>query len=192
MRISIEGNIGTGKSRLLAGLRDNGYFTVQEPVADWQEMLQRFYKNKQRWALSMNLTALLSFLDVPANAPNGGLVVVERSPLSCLEVFARLQKNEGMMSEKEWQLFQDLHTITAWTPDVIIYLLSPATTCLDRVRGRARPGEEDISHDYLSKVHFAHNTMLRYFTEEFHVVDSSQDAPTVLSRVQDILKAYQD
>ena len=191
MRISIEGNIGTGKSRLLSSLQDQGMHVFQEPVDEWQDILQRFYQNKQRWALTMNLTALLSFLTVPETSTNSGPVIVERSPLSCFEVFTRLQKNEGMLSEKEWQLFQDLHSLFAWTPDVVIYLYSPAATCLDRVRQRGRAGESEITLDYLSKVHFAHNTMLRWYTGELHLVDSSQDPPTVLSRVQDILKAYQ-
>lgn len=190
MRISVEGNIGCGKSELLRRLATLGYYVVPEPVVQWQPMLSLFYGAKQRWAMAMNLTALESFQTVPETAPDGGPVICERSPLSCIQVFSRLQRNEGLMTEKEWQLCQDLHDLVSWTPDVIVYLVTPVTTCLNRVHLRNRPGEEGIDFDYMTKLHNAHSFMLRYCKPEYHVVDSSKDAAVVAARVHDIIGAY--
>ena len=185
MRISVEGNIGCGKSRLLADLARD--WRVQcEPVEEWRDILPLFYANRQRWALAMNARALLSFADVPDSEP----VVVERSPLSCKEVFGRMHKNEGVLSEKEWQLLSDLYERVSWVPDVIIYLCCPPATCLERVQRRGRDGEQDVTHDYLAKLQFAHLTMLRWYEGEMHAVDATQDAATVTARVRDILLAY--
>lgn len=186
MRISVEGNIGCGKSSLLAQLSKQ-WSVFEEPVGTWQTILELFYAAPQRWSLAMNLQALASFVRVPEGDQ---LVITERSPLSCKEVFARLATDERNMCEKEWQLFCDIYDKAAWTPDVIIYLSAPVTTVLHRIQQRNRAGEENISQDYITKVQSAHNGMLRKFRGEKHVVDACQSAEDVCSRVTDILEAY--
>ena len=175
----------THNSSLLKSL-SRKWRVFEEPVEDWQPILGLFYTQPHRWCLHMNLQALLSF----TNVPDDGVVISERSPLSCKEVFSRLGKNEGVLSEKEWALFCDIYKSTAWVPDVIIFLASSTSTCLQRIQQRARPGEEPVTHDYLCKVQFAHNVMLRWYGKEVHLVDATQDAAAVLARVEDILDAY--
>jgi len=192
MRISVEGNVGSGKSSLLAHLSEKGWRVHQEPVDEWESILQLFYKNHQRWALTMTSCALYSFCDIPESDINGDPVVVERSPLSCKEVFARLHKNEGVMSEKEWCLLSDLFAYCGWVPDVIIYLVTPTATCLERTRKRGRQSEQHVSHDYLAKIQFAHNTMLRWYDGQIHIVDASQEAEHVHAQVDDLLAAYRE
>lgn len=186
MRISVEGNIGAGKSSLLAKLSQR-WPVYEEPVGAWQTILELFYAAPQRWSLAMNLQALASFTHIP---DTDQVVITERSPTSCKEVFALLARDQGTMCEKEWQLFCDIYDKAAWSPDVIIYLSAPVTTSLHRIQQRARPGEENISQDYITKVQSAHNAMLRRFCGEKHVVDASQPAEAVCSRVTDILNAY--
>lgn len=187
MRISVEGNLGTGKSTLLQEL-GRGWDVYPEPLAEWHALLEAFYADPQRWSLSMNLQALLSFTRVPSS----GIVVTERSPLSCKEVFARLAKNGSSMTEKEWNLFCDIHNVAGWVPDVIIYLSLPVTAALSRVQTRGRTAEQGVTQDYLNKVQFAHNTMLRWYPGELHVVDASQPQEAVVSRVKDVLDAYRE
>ena len=189
MRISIEGNVGTGKSTILAQLSKT-WTVYPEPVEQWTELLTLSYRNPQRWALAMNCKALIAFTSVPEADTAGRPVIVERSPMSCKEVFARLHHNEGTMTTNEWRLFCDLFSMKGWIPDVVIYLKSSPQVCMGRMRHRARSAEESVSQDYLSKLQFAHQTMLRYFGSQVHVVDASLDSDTVFQRVSDCLQAY--
>ena len=149
MRISIEGNIGCGKSTVLDGLRSHGMEVFKEPVAEWGPLLKLFYEDKQRWAFAFNCKVLLSFVHVPPHGKTGP-VVVERSPYSCRHVFAQMQSNEGQMSSKEWALFRKMHEQVGWEPEVIIYIRTPPSHCMPRIsersstrraryRGRIRP-----------------------------------------------------
>lgn len=186
MRISIEGNVGSGKSTLLRSLAEHCR-VWQEPVEEWQELLQLCDKDRRRWALAMNSMVLLAFQRVP-DTPEP--LLTERSPLSCKEVFARTHHNHGAMTAAEWQLFCDLHKSFSWVPDVVIYLKSTPNVCMERVATRGRTGEEHVDKEYLSRLQFAHVTMLKYFKGDLHMVDASQEPGAVFERVAGILEAY--
>ena len=75
--ITIEGNIGAGKSTLVRILKDNlkidsikniGF--IQEPVDEWLEMtdkngkniLDKFYENQKLWAYKFQMNAFITRL----------------------------------------------------------------------------------------------------------------------------------
>lgn len=189
MRICIEGNVGVGKSSVLAAL-SSSHVIYPEPVDLWEPLLQLFYNNKQRYACAMNAQVLLHYATVPDADPRGRPVLVERSPLSCVEVFSRMQKNEGDMTEKEFQLLCDLQEDCGWTPDVIIHLTAPVPLCHARTVARGRKSEATVGEDYLNKLQFYYTTMLTWYKPELHVVDATQDSSVVAARVMDIVQAY--
>lgn len=155
MRVSIEGNIGAGKSAALDALAARGFAVHKEPVDEWAEMLELFYKAPAEWALPFSLKVLLSFDRIAAG-------VVERSPQSCHHVFTQLLYNEGKMSYVQWDLFREYVDALGWTPDAIVYIDTPTDVCLDRVRTRNRQGEGPIDLAYLKRVEFQYETMLKY------------------------------
>lgn len=163
LRVCVEGNIGCGKSTVLEALaRARPGLTVrQEPVGDWEELLELFYTDQGRWALALSLRVLISFVvsapdeDVPA-------VVLERSPLSNRHVFSQLLFNEGKMSQGEWDLYKEYYDVLGWTPDLVVFLVTPADECHRRMVRRARPSERDVDLHYLRRLEFQYETMLRY------------------------------
>lgn len=161
---------------------------VQEPVNEWSHFLELFYQQPSRWALALNLQVLLHYATIPC----GGRfpIIVERSPLSCKEVFGRALVNEGTMNTREWQLFCDLHQTIAWIPDVIIYLDSTPAMCMERVRKRGRTEEVHLTEEYLSKLQFAHTTMFRWSQSKVYTVDATQNAQDVSAQVCGILETY--
>ena len=56
---SIDGIIGAGKSTVLKLLRQNN-ICLEEPVADWGELLENFYEDINRYAYPFQLQVLLS------------------------------------------------------------------------------------------------------------------------------------
>ena len=60
--ICVEGNIGSGKSTLINGLKKKGWNTFQEPVEGrWKAPLQAFYKDPSLWSFSFQITVLKWF-----------------------------------------------------------------------------------------------------------------------------------
>ena len=72
---SIDGNIGSGKSRLISELKKNNDFAnnvifVQEPVNIWNEIkdktgktiLEYFYEDKEKYSFSFQIMAYISRL----------------------------------------------------------------------------------------------------------------------------------
>ena len=78
MKVYIEGNIACGKSTFTKKLSE--YFDatfVQEPVDEWlqiidsdnENILQKFYYNKKRWAYSFQMKAFIGGLCHCMNRP---------------------------------------------------------------------------------------------------------------------------
>lgn len=160
MRISLEGNLGAGKSAALAALAGAGVRVVPEPVEDWGRLLDAFYASPGTYGLAFSLDVLRGFA---ARAPDdGGLTVVERSPLANRHVFTNMLFNDGRLTPAEWAVYKDYHDALGWAPDAIVYLDVPADACLRRVAERARPAEAGVDLAWLRRVEFQYETMLKF------------------------------
>lgn len=184
MRISIEANIGAGKTTLIQrlGAADAlGIPIYLEPVEEWREWLQLFYTDPLRWGLTFNLNALMSFTRVPSSEK----ILVERSPVSCHHVFTALQHASGHMNDLEYALFKKIYDSVAWTPDIVVYLKTDPSVCHERMRKRDRESERGVSLEYLEAIHERHEALMATANKRPIVIDGNQDADAVLA---DVLK----
>lgn len=151
MKISIEGNIGSGKSSVLSRLcKETRIPVFLEPVDDWKDWLSEFYANPSRWGMSFNINVLMSFNQWKNNE---FLSLYERSPVSNRYVFSKLQYDQGRMNKLELELFEKVYDKLAWTPDVVIYIRTNPETSMERMKKRARQCEDEVPLDYLQAVH---------------------------------------
>lgn len=184
MRVCVEGNIGCGKSTALGLLSgSDGLHVFPEPLEQWGNLLDNFYKDPSAWALPLSLRVLLSFR-APGAVPSAERVVVERSPLSCRHVFGQLQLNEGRMTQEEWEVFKEYCDVLGWTPDVIAYVHTPAETCYQRMRQRDRPAERGVDLHYLKRLEFLYETMLRYADVPVVRIDGLQPPEQVAEAIK--------
>lgn len=160
--IVLEGNIGAGKTTVGRTIAASGAFTfVEESTAEWREgfasnMLQLFYENRQRWAFTFQICAFITraraWREVSALADHSR-VVLERSIFTDRLVFAENCRRTGLFSDSEYQLYCELWDFVishyASEPDLILYLRTPAVTCLQRIKDRGRPEEAGIDLEYL-------------------------------------------
>lgn len=193
MRLSIEGNIGSGKSACVRALAKAfpQVASYPEPVEEWGELLSLFYKSPAEWALPFSLRVLLDF----RRAASTDTCVVERSPMATRYVFGQLLYNETTLNCQEWELFKDYHDILAWTPDVIFYIDTPVDECARRIRARGRQCEHDIDPDYLSRIEFQYGNMLRFLkvpVERFDgTLPEAQLAQQVVTRAKELFIAQE-
>lgn len=159
--INIEGSIGSGKSTILAGLKQCKDCTVYfEPVQTWSRQLRAFYDNPERYGLALQIKILTSFLS--ADKDDKG--IIERSPLSSRYIFGSILYNSGLINDAEMDSY---HAVwDALTPQLIqptgaIYVFSDPNICFERTTRRARDEEKTISREYLHELHDAHEAVFR-------------------------------
>ena len=182
MRVIVEGNIGSGKTTLLASLAKEPWCAAvhPEPVHEWTDILDQFYKDPAKWAPAFSLRVLASH-NRPAPPPST-IEVVERSPLSCRHVFTRLLFNDGILPQHQWDLFREYYDVLGWEPtadDLILFVQTPVELCLQRIAARGRACEESIDIQYLRRLEFQYDNMLKYCASPVIRLDG-QHAPPAL------------
>lgn len=192
MIISVEGNIGTGKSTLIRILKEKhgnkkNIIFVEEPLNEWLELkdkdgeniLKKFYDNQERWSYSFQMNAFITRAKSILKAnPSENIVIVERSVLTDRNVFASLLRDSNKISSLEWQLYEQWFS---WLlndynikPDLYIYLSATPQTSFTRMKNRARSEEDIIPMDYITSVAKKHDQWL--FTETNSVtIDVNND-----------------
>jgi deoxyadenosine/deoxycytidine kinase len=166
--ISIDGNIGAGKSLLTDILAKNDMKVSKEPTGDWEvkdedgveyNVLEAFYQDPKRYATLFQTLVLRTRVEQSKNITHG---FVERCVSSDL-MFGKIQRDEGNMSPIEYatyyyqykQAVRDTPTINGY-----IYVRTSAQTCKKRILKRNRKGEDQIDPEYLDKLHEQHEIWL--------------------------------
>ncbi len=200
--IWIEGNIGCGKSSLLALIKERLPFSVfPEPVSDWTRFrswrsgkkfnfLDLFYK-KPDFACQFQVFVLLSLFNRLQSASHySDLNIFERSGGSCLEVFSKVALSENRLSEEEMEilhyLFDTLYEtrfeeVEADDQSRIIYLDCPPEICLERIKNRSRDEEVNIALSYLESLHKFYRDWLLKVTIPVYIIDASEPIEKVYS-----------
>jgi deoxyadenosine/deoxycytidine kinase len=174
MRISIEGNIGAGKTSLLEALpkrspwlQDHVDF-FPEPIHEWGETLKRYLDDKKAWSELLTLDILRGF-GIPEAAKRADRhQIVERSPYACRYVFTEILRNEGYI--KNMQVIDEYMDLFGWKPDMVVLIDVPPVTCLERIETRARPGEETVTYEELRCVDYMYNKMIDAHFSDIPVV----------------------
>ena len=180
--ISIEGNIGSGKSTFVEHLK-HAYTTkngssqdinicfLQEPVDEWnsitdehgESMLSKFYADSKKYAFPFQMMAYISRLALLRDAikKSYDIIVTERCVQTDKNVFAQMLYDDGKMEEVEFAIYN------RWFDEFIndipeiytIYLETDPKVAKQRVDKRARNGEA-IPLEYLTSCHNYHDKWL--------------------------------
>jgi deoxyadenosine/deoxycytidine kinase len=177
--ISIEGNIGAGKSTLLEKIQQRVIQTnnkkihiIPESLDVWtsikdgkKSILELYYNHKKKYAVPFQV---LTFLSMTFNMMGeiqrlgkDDIVIIERSPISNIAVFAQMLYDEKIIGEVEWSVLKFMANGLMMPVDTIVYLQTDPVDCLERVRYRNRLGEDTITLSYLEKVHDQHEHWLK-------------------------------
>lgn len=185
MKIVFDGNIGCGKSTLINKIRNDTYIDLpiyDEPLHNWNEWLELFYSDMNKYSFGFQMRVLKSHLD-KKYIPRG---IFERSPLSCQRVFGQILYEDNFMNELEWKLTNEYNDDYGWYPDVVIYLRCDPSTSFERVKQRNRPGEEGITYEYLERLHDKYEKLyIKSSNFKVIVIDSNKSFDQVYCDVKD-------
>jgi len=170
--ISIEGNIGTGKSTVLNYIEqqfkqegNTNIVFLKEPVDIWesikdeagQTVIQKFYGDQLRYAFMFQVMAYISRLTMIREAiranPYANVIVVERSLNADKNIFVQMLHDDGKIDKMEYEIYNRWYTefIDDYHVDGVIYMDTNPEICLTRVNKRSRSGEEGIPLSYLER-----------------------------------------
>ena len=192
MIISFEGNIGSGKSTLIQELKNdkNGseYKFIPENLEKYKIWLDLYYKNMGKYALGFQMEVLLSHLKNKSIMNKTSINFIERSPLTCIEIFGKYLLDNDILSNEEQNLCKEYCKEYGWIPEYIIYIKTDPNICLERINKRNRNGESSISLKYLQDIDKLYNELPNIYTSiKFYVVNGNEDEITVFRNVNDIL-----
>ena len=196
--VSLEGNIGGGKSTLLQKMREKysnseNVVFVDEPVSEWDSitdengtpMLQLFYQDQQKHAFAFQMMAFISRLSKLKEAIEKNptaIIITERSLYTDKMVFAEMLYRSKNISHEHYQIYLQWFQLFAkdYPVSKIIYVNTPPEICYERIAIRSRNGESTIPLEYLENCHYYHNNMLDKSSEhcvcqEQIVIDGSQN-----------------
>jgi deoxyadenosine/deoxycytidine kinase len=180
--LTIEGNIGAGKSTILQKLKDKiaeeehkHIMFLKEPVDEWDKIrdkentpfLTKFYENTEKYSFAFQIMACTTRIGVIKRAidenPECKVFICERSIEADSQIFAKMLHNDGLIGELEYQvyeLFYNEHK-ELYKTSGCVYLDTFAEKCHERVKKRSRDGESGISLEYLEKCQKYHNDWLK-------------------------------
>jgi deoxyadenosine/deoxycytidine kinase len=188
MLVSIEGNIGSGKSTILQALAAEGYTVQEEPLDEWGPLLDMYYQDPARWSLAMNLKVLHSFhTQYQKYHTHRNTVCIERSPGACRHVFGQLSYNDEHLSPAAWTVFKEYHDILGWEPDAYIYIDTAPEMCYTRKTQRGRPCEDDLTEEYLRRIEFQYTNFLKFVQVPVHTIDGNRPISLVIEDVKQCL-----
>jgi len=185
--VSIDGNIGSGKSTLVNNLK--AYYSVkenccglnicflQEPVDIWntitdndnKTMIECFYANPDKYAFPFQMMAYISRLAILKKElkKDWDIIFTERCVFTDRNVFAKMLYNDGKINEIEYKIYN------TWFNEFIedipeteyIYIRTEPQIALDRIIKRNRIGE-NIPIEYLTTCHEYHDNWLNSVTNK--------------------------
>lgn len=189
MRLAIDGNIAAGKSTVFSSIASRpGIQSVAtlfpEPLDEWGEILELYFRDRQSWALPLTLDILRGFRTPGSkNGYDTKHAIVERHPYTCRYVFTEMLRYDGVLSNDDMALVDQYMNIFGWKPDAVVYLDVPPATCHERMERRGRRGEsEGIDYDELRMISHMYDKMFRDQLRDVPVHrirqrdDESQDA----------------
>lgn len=153
LHIAVAGNIGAGKTTLAQRIATHfGWEVCFESVED-NPYLADFYEDMPRWAFHLQIYFLNSrFKQVLQVKKNEKPTIQDRTIYEDAYVFAYNLRESGLMSERDFQNYQDVFsamTQFVTPPTLLIYLRADLPKLRHQIALRNRDFEKNIPDEYL-------------------------------------------
>ncbi len=173
--ITIEGNIGAGKTTLTKLLAQHfNAKTILEEFAD-NPFLSKFYENPKQYAFPVELFFMAErfkqLKDMNQSKDMFQSVTISDYLFTKCLLFAKVT-----LPEEEFRLYQKLFDIIhaqLMFPDVLIYLHAPVSKLQSNIKKRNRPYEQNIRDEYLFSLQETYTSYIKQHNIKTIFVDAS-------------------
>ncbi|HSC52406.1 MAG TPA: deoxynucleoside kinase [Phnomibacter sp.] len=173
--ITIEGNIGAGKTTLAHLLSKKlDARLVLEEFAD-NPFLPKFYENPKQYAFPLELFFMAErykqLKDMVVSRDLFNTITVSDYLFTKCLLFAKVN-----LPEEEYRLYQKLFDIIhsqIIQPDILIYLHAPVSKLQQNIKKRNRSYEQGIPDEYLFNIQQTYSTYIKQHAVPTLLVDAS-------------------
>lgn len=215
MIVSIEGNIGSGKSTLIRLLQTDKVFHavqrrlqrpvvfVPEPVHVWdtirdpssdETIIQKFYQDPSKYAFTFQIMAYATrfkAIQDTLEANPHALIITERCLETDKHVFAKMLYESGKIDEMHYDIYNHCYeAFSSVDVNQFVYVNTNPTICFERIQKRHREGEVNggIDLNYLTSCDQTHQKWLNT-KENVSIVNGNQEFETDKEYYRSILKS---
>lgn len=205
MFVSIEGNIGVGKTTIVNKLKiqyGNDFAYFLEPVDSFCKFekynpLQLSYENPEKYAFVTQLHIINQTLNYypTKNTPKSN-IISERCTTSSYAFIEKDYQN-GLFNEFQYDflrdyLFKNQIRENMLVPDLIIYLKGDVNVCFNRIQERNRKEEQKLSKKLLYDLDKATDSFLNLMSDHFKsnifTVDANSTLENTLEQVFTVIQ----
>jgi len=197
--VSIEGNIGSGKSTMLNYFdRFKDVELIPEPVAEWcnvngHNLLGKLYEDPNRWSFQFQSYVQLTRLQLLKKPTTCSVKIIERSLQNNRYCFLENHRKEETLQPAElsvlYNWFSFLENNMEIHLDLIVYLRTSPEVAYDRLKQRGRKEEAGVPMEFIQHLHQCYEEWL--MSEKFGpppapvlVLDADQG-------IESMLKTYE-
>ena len=156
--IAIEGNIGSGKTTLATKIaEDFNAKLILEQFSD-NPFLPKFYENPKQYGFTLEM----SFLTERYQQMREQLAqtdLFKEFVVSDYDIFKSLIFSKVTLTDDEFVLYRKLFYILysqIIKPDLYVFLYQNTDRLIENIKKRGREYEQNISPDYLKKIHYGY------------------------------------
>ena len=200
--ITIAGTVGVGKSTLTQKLADALDFKTSFEKVDGNPYLEKYYQDFNRWSFHLQIYFLAErFKEQKRMFQCGGGFIQDRSVYEDTAIFARMNYDNGSMSQEDFETYNSLFQAMVMTPyfphpDLIIYLEGDIDEIVARIGERGRQMELETPKEYWYNLHARYEEWIENFTtapvlrlniNEYDLVNDEKSLDYILTKIGRVL-----
>jgi deoxyadenosine/deoxycytidine kinase len=194
MIITIDGNIGSGKTSVLNYLHKTYKIPIDlEPVESWNSYLTKLYDDSSDvFKFQVRIWLDRCWIQEKSDKIT---VLMERSPYFIRDTFISCAYDSKLISQHERDILLDLHkkTDTIWSCNTYIYLRSKPENCYRRIKKRNRLCEKNITEEYINTLHRYHeNTYTNAINNNMNIIVIDVDDKSIPEIANEIYQYMQN
>ena len=213
--VSIEGNIGSGKSTVINTLKEyykssdkssEKVYFLEEPVSEWVEIkdsdgkniIEKFYENQEHYSFSFQMMAYISRLAMLKRAikyckeKGIKLIICERSLQTDKNVFCKMLHDSGKIEDINFQIYNKWFSefISEIPLIYFVYIKTEPKIAHERVLKRNRKGE-NISVEYLEMCSMYHdNWLIENCVRNCIVINGNEVSSRTFEKTNEIVSSF--
>ncbi|MEJ9212690.1 deoxynucleoside kinase [Bacillus smithii] len=196
--IVIDGVVGVGKSTLMEILEKNGYIAFKEPVTN-NPILDKFYYDRERYSFPLQIYFLNERFKQIKKASQYPNSVLDRSIYGDV-IFAKMLRDNGEMSEVEFQIYLDLFGNMMEhlkAPKLLVYLEISTDEAIKRIKKRGREYEQVVEREYWERLNqnyreyfeqYSFSPVLKINVDQIDFENNLEDREYVLNLIEKSLQ----
>ena len=175
MHIAVAGNIGCGKTTLTNMLAKHYGWEPRFESVDYNPYLADFYADMARWSFNLQIYFLNKrFKDVVEIGASDKYIIQDRTIYEDARIFAPNLHDQGMMSDRDFDNYQDLFDLMmslVKMPDLLIYVRASIPTLVAQIAKRGREYESKMNIAYLQGLNDKYENWIKDYKGKLLIIE---------------------